>query len=78
MFSGVAWMSAAARRSSSLATKARFAAGAAYTRTAVARSASNNMCCCSDKTTFDISVVKQSSTHGPLRQSRVRSCRLRP
>eukprot|EP00959_Pyramimonas_sp_CCMP1952_P313295 6557644-Pyramimonas_sp.AAC.1 len=63
MSSGFAGMSTLARWSSSLATTARFAAAVTYTRMVVTRSTYNNMCCCPDKTTFDISVVKHSPTY---------------
>eukprot|EP00959_Pyramimonas_sp_CCMP1952_P161481 3376734-Pyramimonas_sp.AAC.1 len=59
-------MSAFARRSSSLATAVRFAAAVTHARIVVARSTSKITCCCSDRTTFDISAVKQSSTYCPF------------
>eukprot|EP00959_Pyramimonas_sp_CCMP1952_P324510 6792222-Pyramimonas_sp.AAC.1 len=64
MFSGFAWMSALARKSSSLTTTARCETEITYTRMVVTRSGSNSMRCCSNETTFDISVVRHSSTYG--------------
>eukprot|EP00959_Pyramimonas_sp_CCMP1952_P380824 7979032-Pyramimonas_sp.AAC.1 len=62
---GLAWMSAFARRSPSLTTAARLAAAVTYTRKMVARSKSNKVRCNSNGAICNTSAMQQHCRYSP-------------